>query len=62
MYIKLNGKRRVSGTVAGHDNYMNIVLDNALEHIGKDDTVEIGKAVIRGNSIIMWECLDRVGW
>ena len=52
----------MSGTVAGHDNYMNIVLDNALEHIGKDDTVEIGKAVIRGNSIIMWECLDRVGW
>jgi len=25
-----------------------------------DQLVDIGQAVVRGNAIIMWECLDRV--
>mmetsp|Transcript_1504 Transcript_1504/g.162 ORF Transcript_1504/g.162 Transcript_1504/m.162 type:complete len:84 (+) Transcript_1504:62-313(+) len=60
LLIKLNGRRKVSGTLAGHDKYMNIVLDNAVEHTGKDKLTPIGTTVIRGNSIIMWECLEKV--
>lgn len=56
----LNGKRRVQGVVKGHDNYMNIVLENAQELVGKDKFNNIGKAVIRGNSIIRWDCLDLI--
>lgn len=52
----------MSGTLAGHDKYMNIVLDNAVEHTGKDKLTPIGTTIIRGNSIIMWECLEKVMW
>ncbi|EGR32114.1 small nuclear ribonucleoprotein, putative [Ichthyophthirius multifiliis] len=60
LLVYLNGKRRVQGVVKGHDNYMNIVLENAQELIGKDKVNNIGKAVVRGNSIIRWDCLDLV--
>ncbi|EWS71964.1 small nuclear ribonucleoprotein (macronuclear) [Tetrahymena thermophila SB210] len=60
LLVYLNARRRVQGTVKGHDNYMNIVLDNAQEIIGKDKFVNIGKAVIRGNSIIRWDCLELI--
>ena len=36
LLVQLNSRRKVSGVVAGHDKYMNIVLDNAMEHAGKD--------------------------
>jgi len=39
---------------------MNIVLENAIEHIGKETNIELGTAVIRGNAIVMWECLEKV--
>lgn len=38
---------------------MNLVLENTTEVL---DTTErnIGMTVIRGNSVIMWECIDKV--
>ena len=59
LHVRLNGKRRVTGVMIGHDHFMNIVLDNAVEHIGKD-TRPVGKIMIRGNSMVMWENLDKI--
>ena len=42
---------------------MNIVLNDAIEYSGyglKITEKPIGKAMIRGNSILMWECLDKI--
>lgn len=48
---------------------MNIVLENTVEvkgnpansaNSGKTETNEIGFVVVRGNSILYWECLDKV--
>jgi len=60
LHVRLNAKRSVTGQMIGYDHFMNIVLDKAVEHIGKQEK-DIGKAMIRGNSILMWECLDKVG-
>ena len=58
--LKLNANRHVIGTLRGYDQFMNIVLDNATEICSPTEKNEIGMVVIRGNSIVMWECLDRV--
>ena len=39
---------------------MNLVLDNAVEVNGPTEKTNLGVVTIRGNSIAMWECLDRV--
>ena len=59
LLIRLNAKRKIAGLLIGYDHFMNIVLDKAIEHVGKE-TKEIGKCMIRGNSVIMWECLDKI--
>ncbi|KAF4714978.1 hypothetical protein FOZ62_003307, partial [Perkinsus olseni] len=43
----------------GYDQFMNLVLDNAVELVSRTEKKEIGMTVIRGNSVLMWECLDR---
>mmetsp|Transcript_32059 Transcript_32059/g.70238 ORF Transcript_32059/g.70238 Transcript_32059/m.70238 type:complete len:89 (+) Transcript_32059:59-325(+) len=58
--LKLNANRRVVGVLRGYDQFMNIVLDNAVEIKSPTEKNEIGMVVIRGNSIVMWECLDKV--
>ncbi|EER04070.1 Small nuclear ribonucleoprotein G, putative [Perkinsus marinus ATCC 50983] len=58
--VKLNADRHVVGVVRGYDQFMNLVLDNAVELVSRTEKREIGMVVIRGNSILMWECLDRV--
>lgn len=57
--IKLNSNRRVVGVLKGFDQFMNIVLDRAIEMDNKGGN-SIGTVIIRGNSIIMWECIDKV--
>ncbi|XP_952015.1 small nuclear ribonucleoprotein, putative [Theileria annulata] len=57
--VHLNGSRHVVGVLRGYDTFMNIVLDNALEVVGEEQ-VDLGVVVVRGNSILYWECLDRV--
>ena len=61
--VKLNGSRKVMGQLIGFDHFMNIVLNDAVEYSGwgpKETEKPIGKAMIRGNSIYMWECLDKI--
>ena len=58
--LKLNANRHVAGVLKGYDQFLNIVLDNAIEIYGKDQKRELGTIVIRGNSVLMWECLDKV--
>ena len=57
--LRLNCNRHVAGVLKGYDQFLNIVLDNAIE-INKDQKRELGTIVIRGNSVVMWENLDKV--
>jgi len=43
--VKLNGGRKVSGVLRGYDPFMNIVLDDALEEVSKDEKHNIGMIV-----------------
>ena len=39
---------------------MNLTIEEAVEVISPTEKEELGTVVIRGNSIEMWECIDRV--
>jgi len=58
--IKLNGNRRISGILRGFDQFMNLVIDNAIEEVSSEERNEIGMVVVRGNSIVMLEPLERI--
>ena len=66
--LRMNGDRRIAGIMKGYDQYMNIVLDEAIEIAktpgGKDAPAEsnrnLGMIVIRGASVQLWENLDKV--
>ncbi|XP_072177452.1 small nuclear ribonucleoprotein G-like [Diadema setosum] len=58
--LKLNGNRRVTGVLRGFDPFMNLVIDEAVEDISATQKNDIGMVVVRGNSIILLEALDRV--
>ena len=58
--LKLNAGRVVSGVLRGFDQFMNLVLDETLEHVSPDEQQGIGMVVIRGNCVIQIECKDRV--
>ena len=57
LVVKLNGDRHVTGVLRGFDQFMNIVLDNTIDEKMK---IDIGMVVIRGNSIVTIEVLDKV--
>jgi len=58
--IKMNGNRKILGVLRGYDNFMNLVLENCSEVDKMDKKKQIGTVMIRGNSILMWECIDRI--
>jgi small nuclear ribonucleoprotein G len=58
--IKLNGNRKVTGILRGYDQFMNLVLDNTVEEVSANERNEIGMVVIRGNSVVMMEPLERI--
>uniref|UniRef100_U5EXK0 Small nuclear ribonucleoprotein G n=1 Tax=Corethrella appendiculata TaxID=1370023 RepID=U5EXK0_9DIPT len=58
--LKLNGGRLVSGILRGYDPFMNVVIDESIEQCKDGTTNTIGMVVIRGNSIIMVEAIDRI--
>jgi small nuclear ribonucleoprotein G len=58
--IKLNAGRRVIGVLRGFDQFMNLVLEESVEVVGKDEKNPIGTVMIRGNSVVLWECLDKI--
>ncbi|EMP30520.1 Small nuclear ribonucleoprotein G [Chelonia mydas] len=58
--LKLNGGRHVQGILRGFDPFMNLVIDECVEMAQGGQQNTIGMVVIRGNSIIMLEALERV--
>lgn len=59
--LKLNASRTVSGRLRGYDHFMNVVLDEAVEETSGATGKDIGLVLIRGNSIIQIEALERIG-
>lgn len=59
MQFLINGNRRVIGTLRGYDAFLNVVLEDA-QQVTKESTESMGQVVIRGNSIIQFEGLERV--
>ncbi|XP_059100942.1 small nuclear ribonucleoprotein G-like [Peromyscus eremicus] len=57
--LKLNGGRHVQGILRGSDPFVNLVIDECVE-MATSGQQNIGMVVIRGNSIIMLEALERV--
>ncbi|XDA81329.1 hypothetical protein R6Z07F_011303 [Ovis aries] len=57
--LKLNGGRHVQGILRGLDPFMNLVIDECVEMATSGQQNNIGMVVIRGNSIIMLEALER---
>ena len=57
--IKLNGGREIEGIVVGIDVFMNVALEKAFELVGNERKI-LYKVVVRGNSILMWELLEKV--
>ncbi|XP_032280375.1 small nuclear ribonucleoprotein G-like [Phoca vitulina] len=57
--LQLNGGRHVQGILWGFDPFMNLVTDECVE-MATSGQQSIGMVVIRGNSIIMLEALERV--
>ncbi|XP_050311944.1 probable small nuclear ribonucleoprotein G [Anthonomus grandis grandis] len=58
--LKLNGGRQVSGILRGFDPFMNLVVDEGVEECKDGSKNHVGMVVIRGNSIVMLEALDRI--
>ncbi|KAL0276774.1 UNVERIFIED_CONTAM: hypothetical protein PYX00_004273 [Menopon gallinae] len=58
--LKLNGGRQVNGILRGFDPFMNLVIDESIEICKNGVHNNIGMVVIRGNSVVMLEALDRV--
>lgn len=58
--IRLNANRRIVGLLRGFDQFMNLVLEDTMEYGQKEEKVPIGTVMIRGNSVILWECLDKI--
>jgi len=58
--VKLNANRHVVGVMRGFDQFMNMVLENAVEIVSPQERNEIGMVVIRGNSALMLEPLEKI--
>ncbi|KAM7205763.1 LSM domain containing protein [Naviculisporaceae sp. PSN 640] len=61
LFVQLNGKRKVIGVLRGYDVFLNIVLDDAVEEKDGGEKERLGMVVIRGNSVVMLEALERIG-
>jgi small nuclear ribonucleoprotein G len=57
--IRLNANRRVSGILRGFDQFMNLVLEDTVEEVSSTERNELGMVVIRGNSVILIEPLEK---
>ncbi|KAF4548319.1 Small nuclear ribonucleoprotein G [Elsinoe fawcettii] len=60
LFVQLNGSRKVIGILRGYDVFLNIVLDDAIEERADGNKVRIGQVVIRGNSVVMLEALEKM--
>ena len=58
--VKLNGNRNIEGTLRGFDQFMNLVIDDTEEKVSASESNKIGMVVVRGNSIVMMEALEKL--
>lgn len=58
--VQLNGSRKVIGKLQGYDVFSNLTLVEALEEMSNGEKLNIGTTVIRGNSILSIETLDKI--
>jgi len=58
--LSVNSHRKVSGVVRGYDQFMNIVLEDAVEEVSQAERNNLGICVVRGNSIHSMEPLERL--
>jgi len=58
--LRLNGNRQVTGVLRGFDPFMNLVMDEAFESSNAQQKNAIGMVVIRGNSVVLMEALERI--
>ncbi|PHH87455.1 hypothetical protein CDD83_8847 [Cordyceps sp. RAO-2017] len=61
LFVQLNGSRKVTGLLRGYDVFLNIVLDEAVEETVSGSKTPLGMVVIRGNSVVMLEAMERIG-
>ncbi|RMZ78849.1 hypothetical protein DV738_g3636, partial [Chaetothyriales sp. CBS 135597] len=61
LFVQLNGNRKIIGILRGYDVFLNIVLDEAVEEKAGGERQRLGMVVIRGNSVVMLEALERMG-
>jgi len=59
--LKLVAQRHIKGTLRGFDQFMNMVLENTEEIISDKEKNDLGMVVVRGNAIVMMECMEHVG-
>ena len=52
--------RKVEGMLRGFDPFMNLVIDDAIEYRKDSSSHTMGMCVIRGNSVLMIEALERI--
>ena len=61
LILKLNANRQVCGVLRGYDGFMNLTMDETTQmKDGKPVGDNMGTAIIRGNSIVMLESLEKV--
>ena len=58
--IRMNANRRIVGVLRGYDQFMNLVLEDVEEISQKEEKIPLGTIMMRGNSIVLWECLDKI--
>ncbi|XP_034099434.1 probable small nuclear ribonucleoprotein G [Drosophila albomicans] len=57
--LSMSGARTVTGILRGYDPFMNVVLEEAVE-LEKKKKNSIGIVIVRGNSIVNLEVMERV--
>ncbi|KAG5360972.1 Small nuclear ribonucleoprotein G [Yarrowia sp. B02] len=60
LIVHLNGERKIIGVLRGYDAFLNIVLEESVEEKANGEKVQAGMSVIRGNSVVMLEALERI--
>lgn len=55
--IQLNGNRKVSGILRGYDQFMNLVIDNAIEEVSPQEKNNIGMVVSFHIIFVLFLCV-----
>jgi len=56
--VRMHGNRKVSGELAGFDQFMNLVLKGGAEVLADGSTKPMGDTLLRGQSVVNLELLD----